>query len=89
MTECSQPQHTLDGPGVDLKVVRNVYKDSCSISRKWNRCPRRKKKNPTLIFKGSVHVIHGGWCYYCKKMSGINHRPHHRCHGQMGRLAGF
>ena len=45
LTECSRRQHTLDGPGVDLKVGRNVYKDSCSISRKWNRCPREKKKS--------------------------------------------
>lgn len=86
MTACTM---ALDGPGIDVKVGRNVYKDSCPISRQWNRCPRGVQKSDTNFLGGSVHVTHGGWYCYYKKMSGINHRPPHRCHCQIGRLAVF
>lgn len=78
----------LDVPGIDLKVGKNVYKNNSSISRKWNGCLGGGEESNT-DFLGSVHVMHGGWCYYYKKLSGINHRPPHRCHCQMGRLAVF
>lgn len=46
----------LDEPGIDLKVERSIYKDSSPFQENGTGIPGRKKKIPTLIFLGSVHV---------------------------------
>lgn len=46
----------LGEPGIDLNVERNTYKDSAPFQENGTGIPGRKKKIPTLIFPGSVHV---------------------------------